>query len=32
MRQMWFYTLPEEIEECGGTLPVMGQKSRTQDM
>jgi hypothetical protein len=32
MWQMWFYTLPDEIEECGGTLPVMGQKSRTQDM
>lgn len=32
MWQMWFYTLPDEIEECGGTLPVMGQRSRTQDM
>ena len=32
MWQMWFYTLPDEIEECGGTLPVLGQKSRTQDM
>jgi hypothetical protein len=23
--QMWFYTLPDEIEECGGVLPVIGR-------
>lgn len=22
--QMWFYTLPEEVEACGGVLPVIG--------
>jgi hypothetical protein len=26
MWQMWFYSLPEEIEECGGALPVLGLK------
>jgi hypothetical protein len=31
MWQMWFYSLPDEIEECGGALPVLGQKSRTQN-
>ena len=25
MWQMWFYTLPAEVEECGGVLPVMGR-------
>lgn len=25
MWQMWFYTLPNEIEECGGVLPVIGR-------
>jgi hypothetical protein len=25
MWQMWFYTLPDEIEECGGVLPVIGR-------
>lgn len=25
MWQMWFYTLPEEIQECGGALPVLGR-------
>jgi hypothetical protein len=28
MWQMWFYTLPDEIEECGGALPILGQKSK----
>jgi len=28
MWQMWFYTLPDEIEECGGALPVLGKKSK----
>ena len=31
MWQMWFYTLPDEIEECGGTLPVLGRKVKIQD-
>jgi hypothetical protein len=26
MWQMWFYSLPTDIEECGGALPVMGGK------
>ncbi len=26
MWQMWFYTLPDEIQECGGVLPVLGLK------
>jgi hypothetical protein len=25
MWQMWFYTLPAEVEECGGVLPVLGR-------
>jgi hypothetical protein len=24
MRQMWFYTVPADIQECGGVLPVLG--------
>jgi hypothetical protein len=32
MWQMWFYTLPAEIEECGGTLPILGgNKASTPD-
>ncbi len=27
MWQMWFYSLPEDIEECGGALPILGQKA-----
>ncbi|MHB1189014.1 elongation factor-1 alpha [Thiobacillus sp.] len=30
MWQMWFYSLPADIEECGGALPVLGRKSNTQ--
>ncbi len=26
--QMWFYTPPDEVKECGGVLPVLGQRSR----
>ncbi|MGK2951733.1 MAG: elongation factor-1 alpha [Thiobacillus sp.] len=29
MWQMWFYTLPDEIDECGGVLPMLGGKSKT---
>jgi hypothetical protein len=25
--QMWFYTLPDEIQECNGALPVLGKRS-----
>jgi hypothetical protein len=25
---MWFYTLPEEIQECGGALPVLSRNAR----
>ena len=25
MWQMWFYTLPPEVEECNGVLPVLGR-------
>lgn len=32
MWQMWFYKLPDEIEESGGALPVIGQKSKTQNI
>ena len=31
MWQMWFYKLPKEMEECGGTLPEFGRKSNTQN-
>ena len=24
MYQMWFYKLPDELEECGGVLPILG--------
>lgn len=32
MWQMWFYNLPDEIEECGGVLPIMSRKANTQDV
>jgi hypothetical protein len=32
MWQMWFYTLPADIDECGGALPVLGGKARSQDV
>jgi hypothetical protein len=32
MWQMWFYTLPAEIEECGGVLPILGRKIDTKDI
>jgi len=28
MWQMWFYTLPADIEECGGVLPILGGKPK----
>ena len=30
MWQMWFYKLPKEMAECGGTLPEFGSKSDAQ--
>jgi hypothetical protein len=27
MWQMWFYTLPSEVAECNGVLPVMGRSA-----
>jgi hypothetical protein len=35
MWQMWFYTLPDDMQECGGVLPVLGQngpKTNTTEM
>lgn len=32
MWQMWFYNLPDEIEECGGVLPILSRKANTQDV
>jgi hypothetical protein len=32
MWQMWFYKLPEEIDACGGALPVIGGKPNTRDV
>lgn len=29
MWQMWFYTLPPDVEACGGVLPVIGGKKNT---
>jgi hypothetical protein len=31
MWQMWFYKLPQEMQECGGALPEFGRKSNTQN-
>lgn len=31
MWQMWFYTLPEDMESDGGALPVLGGKSSSQE-
>lgn len=31
MWQMWFYTLPADVQECGGVLPVLGRKSNLVD-
>ena len=28
MWQMWFYTLPPDVEACGGALPVIGGKNQ----
>ncbi|MEW5965979.1 MAG: hypothetical protein AB1720_03120 [Pseudomonadota bacterium] len=28
MWQMWFYTLPPDVEACGGALPVIGGKGK----
>ncbi len=32
MWQMWFYTLPDDIQECGGALPVIRRKLNTDDV
>ena len=32
MWQMWFYTLPDDIQECGGALPVIRRKLNTEDV
>jgi hypothetical protein len=32
MWQMWFYTLPADVQECGGVLPVLGRKSNPVDV
>jgi hypothetical protein len=32
MWQMWFYTLPDKLQECGGALPILGGKSKIQDV
>lgn len=32
MWQMWFYTLPDDIQECGGALPVIKRKLNTNDV
>lgn len=31
MWQMWFYTLPDEITECEGVLPILGGTSKRRD-
>jgi hypothetical protein len=32
MWQMWFYTLPDELDEGGGALPVLGGKPKPKDV
>lgn len=32
MWQMWFYTLPDDVHECGGILPVLGIKADAHDV